>query len=222
MIIVAIDPGASGAVSIVNTYKFRETYAIPLIHNTLSDIYLFLSEIKGGGAFQRARAHHIEPNIELRTIEPDLPAACIDPLVPENADDTSMEIWLEEPGQIVVNRLTKDKNATGALLAGMTASRKLGRSIGQWEGIATALNTKLELIPPKVWQSALNCNAKGDKKILKKCAESIFPHLTNSKKQSTITLDVADSLLIGAYAYMQYADKKYWPHSLKQYLHNAN
>lgn len=211
MIIVGIDPGVNGAMCIINTYKFRESRVYPFSRMTLPDAYLFLSEIRGGGVYRNARANHI-----LGTN----PSVATD-ISPEESDDNTMEIWLEEPGQIVVNRLTKDKNATGALLAGMTASRKLGRSIGQWEGIGAALNVKVELVPPKKWQKALGLDAKGDKKILKNFAESVFHHLTKhntSRTMEAITLDTADALLIGLYGYMQYADREYWPSALKTKL----
>lgn len=215
MIIVGIDPGIHGAMCIVNTYKFRDIRVYPFSRMTLADSYLFLSEIRGGGVYRTARANHV---------------LCNDPSVkndisPEESDDNTMEIWLEEPGQIVVNRLTKGKDSTGALLAGMTASRKLGRSIGQWEGIGAALNVKVELVPPRKWQSALGCKAKGDKKVLKNCAETIVPTLTKynaSSRMEAITLDTADAVLIAVYGYMQYASKEYWPVALKNYIKQAN
>ena len=117
-----------------------------------------------------------------------------------------------------VAHLSRKKNSTGALLAGMTASRKLGRSIGQWEGLATALNISVNLVPPKRWQAALKCPTKGDKNISKNCAIRAFPFLTDRNGKSTITHDVADSLLIALYGYLQYAEEKYIPHSVKQLL----
>jgi hypothetical protein len=224
MIIVAIDPGANGAIAILNTYRFRETYAIPLAPNTLTDIYLFLSEIRGGEVYRRAQ--HITDisntqndisnpsRTSIKKVLPTLPYV----MKPDDAEDNTMEFWLEEPGQIVINRLSNGKDSTGALLAGMTASRKLGRSIGQWEGIAAALNISVNLVPPKKWQSAIGSKAKGNKNILKKDAECIFNHLTGDNGKSRITLEIADSLLIAAYAYMQYADRQYWPSSLKSLL----
>jgi hypothetical protein len=215
MIIVGIDPGVHGAMCIINTYKFRNIRVYPFSRLTLADAYLFLSEIRGGGVYKTARANHVlssDPSVK-------------NDISPEESDDNTMEIWLEEPGQIVVNRLTKGKDSTGALLAGMTASRKLGRSIGQWEGIGAALNVKVELVPPRKWQSALGCKAKGDKKVLKNCAETIVPSLTKynaSGRMEEITLDTADAVLIAVYGYMQYASKEYWPVALKNYIKQAN
>jgi hypothetical protein len=134
--------------------------------------------------------------------------------------DNTMEMYLEEPGQIIVNsRAVKDQkgktNSTGALLAGMTASRKLGRSVGQWEGIAIALNISCILVPPKKWQSTLNCPTRGDKNISKNLAIRCFPFLTTKTNQCIITHDIADSLLLALYGYIQYATPKYIPLSVR-------
>ena len=149
--------------------------------------------------------------------------APVSPLADDDTYDNTMEMWLEEPGQIVVNSRTTTnmagkKDSTGALLAGMKSSRALGRSIGQWEGIATALNISVNLVPPKRWQSTLNCTTKGNKNISKKCAISAFPFLTDRNMKSTITHDIADSLLIALYGYLQYAEEKYIPVSVKKLL----
>lgn len=244
MIIVAIDPGANGGIAILNTYRFRETYAIPLAPNTLTDIYLFLSEIRGGEVYRRAKHisdlsnGHMERSDILSEIsnknsnaknlggESSNSAASVKKILPsisnvlrpDEAEDNTMEFWLEEPGQIVINSRTQGNNSTGSLLAGMTASRKLSRSVGQWEGIAAALNVTCNLVPPKRWQATIGSKAKGKKKLLKNDAEFIFNDLTDSKGKSKITNDVADALLIATYAYMQYADKQYWPLSLKNLL----
>jgi hypothetical protein len=215
MIIIGIDPGVKGAMCVINTYKFRESKVYPFSRMTLSDAYMFLSEIRGGGVYRTARAHHVLSNN---------PSVATD-ILPEEADDNTMEIWLEEPGQIVINSLTRGKDATKALLAGMTSSRKLGRAIGKWEGIGAALNVTVKLVPPKNWQKALGLKTKGDKKELKYCAEKIFHHLTKENARSTmeaITLDTADSLLIGLYGYMQYTNVVYWPIALKTYMKSAN
>lgn len=231
MLIIGVDPGVHGAVCILNTYKFRDVQCIPLVHNTLTDIFTFLSEIRGGDPCNRARANHVQPRFNLTIVD-----AKESTYPPENSPypkgqvlqskdtpyDNTMEMWLEEPGQIVVNRKisTKDgkRDNTGALLAGMKASRALGRSIGQWEGIAAALNISINLVPPKTWQSALNSPTRGDKNISKKCAYTIFPFLTNRAGKTIITHDIADALLIATYGYMQYADRKYYPASLCKQL----
>lgn len=228
MIIVGIDPGVKGAVTILNTYKFREVRSLPLEHNTLSDIYLYLSEIRGGHPYEVCKSNYRAKEVvplskSLKMVASRGPVSRISPLSEDDNQDNTMEIWLEEPGQIVVNSYTTTnmngkKNSTGALLAGMTASRKLGRSIGQWEGIATALNISVNLVPPKRWQSTLNCPTKGDKNISKNCAIRAFPFLTDRNGKSTITHDIADSLLIALYGYLQYAEPKYIPHAVKQIL----
>lgn len=230
MIIIGVDPGVKGAVTILNTYAYREVKSLPLEHNTLSDIYLYLSEIRGGSPYETTKRNYSEPtraqpvkqlSESLRMVRGRAP---ISPLADDDNQDNTMEMWLEEPGQIVVNSYTSTnasngkKNSTGALLAGMTASRKLGRSLGQWEGIATALNISVNLVPPKRWQSTLKCTTKGDKNISKNMAIRAFPFLTDLNRKSTITHDIADSLLIALYGYLQYAEPKYIPQCVKSIL----
>jgi hypothetical protein len=214
MIIVGVDPGASGAITILNTYNFQGVVSMPFAHNSLADIYLYLSEIRGGEVHHRAqKVSHLS---SLRKVQYHRHT----PLIPEDSMDNTMEMYLEEPGQIIINsRSKKDAkgktNATGALLAGMTASRKLGRSVGQWEGIAIALNISCILVPPKKWQSTLNCPTRGDKNISKNLAIRCFPFLTTKTNQCIITHDIADSLLLALYGYIQYATPKYIPLSVR-------
>lgn len=230
MIIIGVDPGVSGAVTVLDTYSYRTTYALPFAHNTLSDIFLFLSEIRGGEPLQTALSNHrAQPVVSLsksmHKVRSTLPRH--KSLIEEDAKDNTMEMWLEEPGQIVVNSRTKmsttstgskGKDSTGALLAGMSASRKLGRSIGQWEGIATALNISCNLVPPKRWQATLNCKTGGDKNISKNLAISLFPFLTDRNGKSTITHDVADSLLIALYGALQYVSPSRLPTNVSRHL----
>jgi hypothetical protein len=235
MIIVGIDPGVNGAVAILDTYRFKEVQALPLTHNTLSDVYLFLSEIRGGVPYaladkhygyesdisDQARAKHVSTLRKgMHIVQSNLPSRAL--AKGEDHDDNTMEMWLEEPGQIVVNsRTTREdgkRDNTGALLAGMKASRSLGRSVGQWEGIAAGLNISVNLVPPKVWQGRLKCLTRGDKNISKKCAYTVFPYLTDKSGRTTITHDIADSLLIATYGYLQYADPKYYTSSLRRQL----
>lgn len=209
--IVGIDPGENGAVAIIPAFSFKETLAFPLADNTLSDIYLYLSELRGGEVHRRAT--HVTPVIKgmkyIRSKAPAIPR--------DEVDDTSMEVYLEEPGQIIVNRLTNGKDSTGAILAGATASRKLGRSVGQWEGICTALHILPTLVPPKKWQSRLiGKTTKGDKNISKNLAISVFRFLTDDKGKSMITHSTADALLIALYGYLQTADPKYIPSSISR------
>lgn len=130
MIIVGIDPGTKGGITVLNTYKYREITSIALEKITLMDAYMYLSEIRGGEPARRAK--HVE------NISDPLPLVRQShrsiKLSDEEDYDNTMEIWLEEPGQIIVNSRTKGKDATGAILAGMTASRKLGRAVGRCGG----------------------------------------------------------------------------------------
>lgn len=210
--IVGIDPGEHGAVAIIPAYSFRETIAIPIGHNTMSDVYLYLSEMRGGSVYQRAK-----PTTPLRK---DLTyIRTRGPVIPKDESelqDTSMEVYLEEPGQIMVNRLKDGKDNTAGLLAGMSASRKLGRSVGQWEGICTALHILPTLVAPKRWQGRLKCPTRGDKNISKNLAKKVFWFLTNAKGESTITHSTADALLIALYGYLQTADPKYIPNSVSK------
>ena len=211
--IVGIDPGEHGAVAIIPAYAFRGVIAMSMDKNTMSDIYLYLSELRGGSVWQRAKPV-IPLKRELNYIRARGPA-----IPKEENDDTGMEIYLEEPGAIVVNNLvTKDskgkKDSTKALLAGMAASRSLGRSVGQWEGISTALHILPTLVAPKKWQGRLKCPTRGDKRISLNLAKKVFWFLTNAKGESTITHSTADALLIALYGYLQTANPKYIPKSV--------
>ncbi len=252
MIIVGVDPGASGAITILNTYNFQGVVSLPFAHNSLADIYLYLSEVRSSSGRtylseleERASLSESEGRTsEIRGGEVHTRAQKVShlsslkkvqyhrhtPLTPDSTMDNTMEMYLEEPGQIIVNSRIKKgqdnigaagmsgksgRDNTGALLAGMTASRKLGRSVGQWEGIATALNISCILVPPKKWQSALNCPTRGDKNISKNLAIRCFPFLTTREGKCTITHDIADSLLLALYGYLQYATPKYIPLSVR-------
>ena len=233
MIIIGVDPGAKGAVTILNTYAYREVISLPLEHNTLSDIYLYLSEIRGGSPYETCQRNYATQETDISPTRAQPVKQLSESLrmvrkgsvmAKDKSLDNTMEMWLEEPGQIVVNSYTSTnasngkKNSTGALLAGMVSSRKLGRSLGQWEGIACALNISVNLVPPKRWQATLKCPTKGDKNISKNCAIKAFPFLTDKNGKSTITHDIADSLLIALYGYLQYAEEKFIPHAVKQIL----
>lgn len=211
--IVGIDPGENGAIAIIPAFSFKSTIAMGMDKNELSDILLYLSELRGGAVWQRTKAV-LPIKKDLNYIHSRLPV-----LPREDESDNGMEVYLEEPGQIVVNRLTTTgasgkKDSTGALLAGMTASRKLGRSIGRWEGICTALHILPTLVAPKKWQARLGCPTRGDKRISLNLAKKVFWFLTNAKGESTITHSTADALLIALYGYLQTANPKYIPKSV--------
>lgn len=206
MIIIGVDPGAKGGVTILNTYAFREVQCLSLTHNTYADIYRYLSEIKGGEPCRAARINYV------RTVAADGP---IQPLEEKEIPyDNTMEMYLEEPGQIIPN--AKGKTTAMKLLAGMTASRKLGRTVGIWEGLAIALNISVVLVPPMKWQrTILGTTSKGDKNMTKNAAIDMFPVLTRNGK-SRITHDIADSLLIALYGYLQYVPSERRPHSVRK------
>lgn len=80
------------------------------------------------------------------------------------------------------------------------ASFKLGRSLGQIEGILIGLNIPFELVRPQVWQKGLN-GVKGvqgvaKKRKLKEIASRLYP-------DNKITLKTADALLIADYGVKQ-------------------
>ena len=133
MIIVGIDPGADGAVAVLPIYSIGDTVALKVQDNLYSDILLYLSEIRGGDPDTRMRSNHVknreECYIGLKRVRPNYDSLEeINSLLgnDEKNLDQTMEVFLEEPGQIVVPFHKGDK--TKALLAGMSSSRKLGRS----------------------------------------------------------------------------------------------
>lgn len=206
--IVGIDPGEHGAVAIIPAFSFKGVIAMSMDKNTMSDIYLYLSELRGGSVWQRAKPV-VPLKRELNYIRARGPA-----IPKEENPDTTVEVYLEEPGQIMVNRLKDGKDNTAGLLAGMSASRKLGRSVGQWEGVCTALHILPTLVAPKKWQGRLKCPTRGDKRISLNLAKKVFWFLTNAKGESTITHSTADALLIALYGYLQTANPKYIPKSV--------
>lgn len=219
MIIVGIDPGAHGAVSVLNTYSFNTVLSIPFAGNTISDIYLYLSEVRGGEPSRRAEL--VAPLSNLRIVN----TPTVVRKEEGNRRDNSMEIWLENPGPIrvpIAKRSGNKNDKSKELISGLMASISLGRSVGLWEGIGTALSVPINLVAPKKWQSVLGCPTRGDKNISKKAAISAFPFLTDRNQKSIITHDIADSLLIALYGYLQYQPVKYIPYSVKSLLSSLN
>lgn len=121
----------------------------------------------------------------------------------ETKYDEAMELWLENPAMIPGN--------------GKISYRQLGERIGEWIGIAAALNMPTPERPtPMKWQNYLGCRTGGDKNVSKAFAQKIFPQLRNAKRVSTITNDSADALLIATYGYMQYVPQNRLPKILKE------
>lgn len=74
-----------------------------------------------------------------------------------------------------------------------SAGYKLGRSVGQIEGLARGLFIRCELISPKTWQKGLSGltgkSGNARKKVLKEHASRLYPHLKP-------TLKTADAILL--------------------------
>jgi hypothetical protein len=201
MIIVGIDPGKHGGVTILDTYNYRTVHSLSMDHYTKKDIYIYLSEIKGGDIRGRAE----------KVIREDRQVLKLD-----DKHDNSMEIWLEDPGQIrtpTANNISKNgkQKEEARLLAGMKATRILANDVGQWQGLGIALSTTVKLVPPKEWQAYFSIVVKGDKNVTKNMAIKLFPLLTNRDGKSKITHSVADSLLIALYGYLQYVPENRVP-----------
>lgn len=198
MFIIGLDPGVKGALTVINMYNWRATQILRFENNTPTDIWNFLSELRGGEVYGRAKR-----------ITGDRPL----PLIDEHFDN-QMEIYIEEPGPIVVNR--KNTNVE-RLLAGANASRKLAKNVGMWEGICVALNITPNMLNPKTWQAKMlpKTPIKGDKKISQNMAKKLFPFLTDAKDRSIITQEIADSVLLAVYGYVQYVPRARWPNTFK-------
>lgn len=133
--------------------------------------------------------------------------------------DTEVSIYLEEPS---LNPYLPGKPGEPKRMRNAQSFWKLGRSLGQLEGVCTAHGYPPTLIHPLKWQNRLNCRTKGDKKITKQLATTLFPFLRktmgNGEIKSTVTLDQADALLIALYGYLDYANPKYVPMHLRKYI----
>ena len=75
---------------------------------------------------------------------------------------------------------------------GVSSTFKFGMSYGLLRGILTALLIPFETVRPQVWQKAMGCLSKGDKRVTKAKAQQLFPELP-------VTHAVADALLIAEY-----------------------
>jgi len=125
--------------------------------------------------------------------------------------DTQVEVFLEEPQ---LPRFTPKKAQFS-----VQAHNKLGRSLGQLEGLCIAMNWRVNGLSPQKWQNALGCKTGGDKNVSKSFAEAAFPFLTRTSAKgivssrgvgtvrSAVTHAIADALLIAAYGYLQYTTR---------------
>lgn len=84
----------------------------------------------------------------------------------------------------------------GSKAAGFTMF-KLGRNLGQWEGIFLGLGVRVELVRPQQWQRGIpgvvNPDKAKRKHAIRDQAQRLYPQF---KK---ITLDVADAVMIMDY-----------------------
>lgn len=133
-------------------------------------------------------------------------------------EDSSVYVLLENP-QLPHFDARKSYGEGAMTHISVSTHRKLGQSVGQQQGLATAFGYIPILISPQKWQSRLNCRTKGDKNVTKSLAMKVFPLLkrqiaTTGEFKSTITHNVADSLLIALYAYLEHADPKYVPRTV--------
>jgi hypothetical protein len=208
MLIVGIDPGVKGALAIINTYCFKDTYAIPFEHNEVKDIYHYLAELKGGETYSRMERLGGSSRSKLKVVRSNL--------TPEKPQDTSMELWIEEPS--VINIPNKGNDPEKAKLMGLMATKSLARNVGVWHGLSIALDTPATFINPRTWQSKLGTRTGGKKEITRNLAKKIFWHLTAKKGSDSITDSTADALLIALYGYIQYVPREKWPASAKENL----
>jgi hypothetical protein len=187
MLIIGIDPGLQGGMSVIPVYAFNQTKTYPLAKFQLSDISQLLKDVRSGDSgFEPDTV--VYPYIEEPSLNPYLPG-------------TACRICKKRP------------------MRNSQSFAKLGRSLGQLEGVFIANGYIPTMVPPNKWQTYLGCQTKGDKNITKCLAIKVFPFLTRKLRgtgedKSTITHAVADSLLIALYGYLQYATPRYIPKSV--------
>lgn len=75
---------------------------------------------------------------------------------------------------------------------GVKSTFNFGRNFGFLVGCLTVLKIPFDFVTPNKWQTALQCQTKGDKNITKAKAQRLFPKLK-------ITHALADALLIAVY-----------------------
>ena len=75
---------------------------------------------------------------------------------------------------------------------GVSSTFNFGRNFGFLVGCLTSLQIPFDFVTPNKWQTALQCQTKGNKNITKAKAQRMFPTLK-------ITHALADALLIAVY-----------------------
>ena len=80
---------------------------------------------------------------------------------------------------------------------GVKSTFTFGRNFGFLVGCLTALKIPFDFVTPNKWQTALQCQTKGDKNVTKAKAQRLFPTLK-------ITHALADALLIAVYCRNQH------------------
>lgn len=192
MIILGIDPGASGAITILPIYSFKSVVVLPFKHNTLYDIFTYINQLP----YQQE--HTDQPYLS----EVDGPRSDISITTKTGRihyqRNIQMEMWLENPALVPGD--------------GKISYRQMGERIGEWRGIAVGLNLVPQIVSPLKWQNAIRCRTKGNKNISKNKACRVFPFLAN---RGMITHDTADSLLIALYGYLQYVPRTKLPTSVR-------
>jgi len=134
--------------------------------------------------------------------------------------DTPVEVFLEEPSLSPYLPGDKCPKCKRGPTRNSQSFFKLGKSLGQLEGLFISHNCSISMVHPIKWQNAVNARTKGDKKVSRNQAIKMFPALSrvmkNGESKSMVTHDVADALLIALYGYLQYA--RYIPKSVTQNL----
>lgn len=75
---------------------------------------------------------------------------------------------------------------------GVSTAGKFMRNFGNLEAFLTAASIPFEYVTPSVWQGALGCRSKGDKRVTRAKAQQLYPHLK-------VTHVTADGLLLATY-----------------------
>jgi hypothetical protein len=136
--------------------------------------------------------------------------------ISEFYEDTACEIYIEQPS------LNPYLPGPSRKMRNSQSFWKLGRSLGQLEGVCYAHGYQPTMINPRKWQNYLNCSTGSNKKITHKLANQVFAFMSverkNGNQRSLVTHAVADALLIALYGYLQVAQTKYVPKTVYQYL----
>lgn len=131
--------------------------------------------------------------------------------ISEFYEDTSVEIFIEQP--------SLNPYLPGGGTRNAQSFWKLGRSLGQLEGVVYSHGYKPTMISPQKWQTTLGCRTGGDKRVTHTLANSIFPFMKKTTKKGTekslVTHGVADALLIALYGYLLHVDPKYIPNCVR-------